>query len=70
MTPSRLPNSEFIRSSVFALHSLHARQQLTCSVLSVFSIGGVAIAQFSEESGPLYEIEDFSILWKAAPSLF
>ena len=40
------------------------------SVLSVFSIGGGALAQVSEESRSLYEIGDFSVLRKSAPSFF
>lgn len=40
------------------------------SVLGVFSIGGGALAQVSKESGPFYEIGDFSVLRKSAPSFF
>ncbi len=40
------------------------------SVLSVFSIGGGALAHVPKESGSLYEIEDFSVLRKSTPSFF
>jgi hypothetical protein len=52
---------------VLSLHAVGA--YLTFSMFSVFSIRGRAFSQFSKESGPLYEIGDFSVLRKAAVSL-
>jgi hypothetical protein len=52
-----------------SLHALGATANGALSIFGVFSIRGRAFSQFSEESGPLYEVGDFGILRKSAASL-